>query len=553
MDDHATSTAAALLPVRRFLAAWRRRVVLAAAIDGLLEAALAAGLLLLAGLLLGIRPLGWPVVLLAATALAWTGGRALAGHGLERLAPELDRLLGSHDRLSSALQFGRLSRPTSFMRAHLEETAAWLERSRPSLPRRRPRRAGAALLLALWTGALLSPSGAVLPPPDEAPRAPAVTPAARKLAGRLARARRQAQRLRLGRLENLLAAAASEIGLPIEIPPPAPPPESSPRPGDDEGRDRPAPAPPARGSEQRLSAPATAAAGPAYLAAGKFDALSSRAYRQAFAELDRALRLGELQPADIRLLAGHVERISAALAVSAGQEDTRAGAELARPPAGQAGDSGGFDRALAPLLQKSFGEFLRRYADHLAGRALSRDGSPATAQPPPSGLARLPRRGQGRRLTRQADPRALPGGMSATPTAGGSAAARGALNRQAARQRGGGVAQAGGSGAGSGGGGGRGQLGPPPVLPRPRRVEWLDLPARLGSGRSLFELLQRFGRGQGLAGSGGDTRRTRRLLGEFARMAELAGSSGAVPADMRDYVRAYFLAIRRLAGGGSAP
>ena len=165
--------------LQRPLTRVRRRLRLQAALEGGARAAVLAAAALLAGVYLwrlqaiGRRGLGAVALLAAGIFLAGLLARALGRIPLDRVALQIDRTHGLHDRLRSALSFAREPAPTPFMQAAIAdaERASDGVDPRRAAPLRRPEElAPAAVIVAVAGMVALLHFPARTPAVAEAPR-----------------------------------------------------------------------------------------------------------------------------------------------------------------------------------------------------------------------------------------------------------------------------------------------------------------------------------------------------------------------------------------------
>jgi hypothetical protein len=206
----------------------RRREILGRLLAGLPDV-LVLGLLgsLALGAAFDGRALGFSLLGLGLGLLAYLARLGLRDGSLARHAQRLDQALGLHDRISSAHAFARAERMTDFMRAHLAETAAFLERRGPlraALPRpARLRAFGLFLVLGLVAlvphaerGALEARAGREASERRQRE--------ARSLTGELQRLARRAADQGRPRLARALARLEQELAAGRADPAPGPPP-----------------------------------------------------------------------------------------------------------------------------------------------------------------------------------------------------------------------------------------------------------------------------------------------------------------------------------------
>lgn len=492
------------------------------------------------------------------------------GNSLRAVAIRLDRELGLYDRVSSALVFSRRPEPDAFMRAHLRETAAFLQ-AHPgcSLPVPWPRR-GRVLVLFLAIGL-----AAVLPHSD---RARVRVAQQREIKERRARAaedmvrqlddlRKRARRAGLEKLERMIEWAERKIAeemqilAPEDLAPPEPEPEPNRGPGPGSTIAKTAPeeqveiraGQPGQGSisrSPRLSATAS------YQPTGKFDSFPDSAYAGVFAELDRAIIGEELSAEQLEEISGHLKQGAGKIsAFGADQSFGAIGAEgqMRNVPAEKVtpqDEHQNFDRAGLGLHLKAFSEFLNRYAAHLGERAMGRariemgeekntGGETidiAASIPPPKG-AKFAVKG----VSDEADRPLLQGTPEQMARVAAQAGGKVTADARGTQVRGQGTSP-GGTGAGAGGGGGR--AAPVGVLPRAEGGEYLPLEGKLADGKVVLELIDERGHRR-LAGRGaGRSVSYQDVYVQYAKGAEAELNGERVPLQMRDYIREYFRSIR---------
>jgi hypothetical protein len=545
----------------------RRRVVASRLADALVDS-LVFGLLgcLAFGTLghwAGWGSAGWVVffVLLFLALSGYVAHSILSGTSLRAVAILLDEKLGYHDRISSALAFARVHEPTTFMQAHLRETAAFLrDRLDQVLPMPRPGRGRAFLLfLALALVALLPHSDRIARmEADRRDGAVRRVRETRSLAREMEQLRSQADLRGLKKLSKMLAQVEEDLNrrldlvAPEELEPPPPPEPPKPaqtqgttarqeageeglRPADDQaGTAKP-------GQGVQLSNVAT------YQPVGKFDSFPQEAYTEVFAELDSSLLDGQLTGAELANLAEHVDDTAGKIANFAfntdmdlpGMEAKMSGRDA--EDYAKAGRYNPMEAVKASLQYRSFAEFLKRYAAHLGEKAM--------------GKARF-------ELSEQANTGGEVFNVSAPPPKDGKYALRGVTDQppntpmlqgsreQAARI----AAQAKSMGrdakngthsgaAGAGAGASQRTSGVPAVLPQPEGGQYLPLQGKLGEGPAVIQVIDDRGR-RNITARSGETVTYREVFVHYARSAEAELSSEQVPLHMRDYIRDYFRSIR---------
>lgn len=488
------------------------------------------------------------------------------GTSLEAVAQSLDRAFGFRDRLSSALSFSRLPEPTGFMRAHIQETLAFLAAQPESaLPIPIPARSRVYVAAVAIAFVSLVPHSDRLST-EVGEREVAIERRARVASGLVSELRDLRSRANLRGLKKIshwvevaerAVAEEQKILEPEELTPPektatrdAPEQrnrafESQTEPG--EGRDPKA--------DIRLALAAQ------YQPVGKFDSFPDQSYQEVFAEIDALVVDGTLTSGELKQLANQVDGAAGkignfgffeadknnGLEGSMRNVDSRFG--TTRGEQMPQGEFDGIKNQLAPLQFKAFSEFLKRYASHVGARALGqaqqearrREVETVAASVPPPKDAEFKLTGVG---DRPEAPLLQAPGAQAAKLLQALASAEGSdqdLRQNALKVRGGGT-QVGGQGAGVGASGGR--KGAPQVLPQASGGEYLPLEGKLGDGESILQIIDQRGRrtlssGQKPAGSS-----YRDVYIEYAKGAEAALNGEEVPLPMRDFVRDYFRSIR---------
>ncbi len=503
------------------------------------------------------------------------------GTSLEAVAVWLDRELGFFDRISSALQFSRQAEPTGFMRAHMAETAAFLESHADQTNRVMavpwPARGRAfALFLVIGLVSLLPHADrARIEARDRSERVEARRRAGRDLVSELTRLRKEAELSGLTRLSEMVADAEQALSRQLDLVEPEdlePPPAQE----DADGSKLPATSSRHDSPDQALKKGVGAAAGgvagqgvslsqvASYQPVGKFDSFPAQSYAEVFAELDEVV-IGDdfLTAAELSNLTEHVDSAAGNIGNFGFMDDNRAfGLEGAmRNPEGEAmmaaQDYNAMERGVAGLQYKAFSEFLKRYAAHLGEKALGRahfehtqkrtgeGGEVVNVSAPPPKDAEFAIQG----VTDKPNAPLLQGTPEQMAQVAAQTLAAGQITGQdasdsALKVRGGGTAP-GGKGAGVGSGAGRGKAAPK-ILPRASGGEYLPLEGRLADGDSVVRLIDARGRRKlgSRSGAGTGAITYREVFVQYARGAEAELNSEKVPLHMRDYIRDYFRAIR---------
>lgn len=526
----------------------------------------------------GFTAAGWTAFfgLLALVLLAYLAYELTRGTSLRAVAIRLDRELGFHDRISSALDFTRSPTPTGFMKAHLEETADFLaEHQQRAVTVPWPRRGRAfGLFLALVLVSFL-PHGdrAQLEAGQRRARVEQQRRATRDLANELHQLRQQAELVGLPKLGDVLAQAeralVEELSLVEEEDLPVPdaqePPPDSKAPVTTGQPDNPDEAlkqgiPGATGGVAgqgvRLSKVAS------YQPVGKFDSFPAQAYAEVFAELDDTIIGDDFLTADeLSGLAEHLDQAAGNIGNFGFQMDSNSKPDMGPGPGKKSMSEEDrrdeFRGGLEALQYKAFSEFLKRYAAHLGEKAMgrahfeqtqkrsSKGGEVVNVSAPPPKDAEFAVTG----VSDQANAPLLGGTPEQMAQAAAQAMAKGKVtganaSTDAIKVRGGGT-QAGGQGAGVGGGGPRAAAAPK-VLPRASGGEYLPLEGKLADGQSVVRLIDAMGHrtlgAKQTAGAKGLNYRD--VFVEYAHGAEAELNSEDVPLQMRDFVREYFRSIR---------
>ncbi len=551
----------------------RRRLIAGRAAAALLECAVFALLSALAfGGLAGPLDLGasaWGIFLvgLGTVTMAYVARETVRGTSRLDVAILLDERLGFKDRISSCLSFENRSRQTAFMRAHLAETAqSLLQVVAKPLPFPVPRRLRALLLFcALGLVSLIPHAERSSLREQEGVRASAhKAGAARGLAHDLKRVRREAGLRGLPRLSGMIADVEREMSARIDL---LTAQERKPKAkalnesetdssGQTQAETKAAMAA-LRGHALGKGAGLRLAGSATYRPTGKFDSFPAAAYAATFAELDARLLDGDLTARQLSDLARHLEGVADRFSSQGFESDHQAelveraalshdGDEVLETSAGNS-----FDRSLKPLQQKSFSEFLMRYAAHIGQKALGHlrhepggrndnDVNIGNIPAPPGKQATSAMRRVGTRpaaelpiLEGQVGKAGAPEGHGNPQNTGTAKTAEGAVPEGTAK----------GAGAGSGGGGRK--AGAPPVLPRALGGEYLPLRGKLSDGKAVVQVIsERGSTGRGLASAESGQVTYRDVFVQYARGAEAELSGERVPLQMRDYIRDYFRSIR---------
>ena len=390
MTDHIES------PVLDIIQRSRRRVI-ASRLAGALIDGLVFGLLvcLAFGTLAywaGWGTAGWMVflVLLFLALAGYAAHSALAGTSLRAVAILLDEKLGYHDRISSALAFSGVHRPTAFMQAHLRETAVFLKDRRDDLlPTPRLGRGRAlALFLALALIALLPHSDHIAQQQqDRREQVIRKVQDTRGLAREMEQLRREADLRGLKKLSKMLAQVEEDLNRRLDLVTPEelepPPPPEQPKPAEVAGTTA------KQGTEEEGLKPADEKVGTAkpgqgvqlsnvatYQPVGKFDSFPEEAYAEVFDELDSSLLDNQLTGVELANLAEHVDDTAGKIANFAyntdmdlmGMEAVMSGKDA--DDYAKAGRYDPMEAVQAALQYRSFAEFLKRYASHLGEKAM---------------------------------------------------------------------------------------------------------------------------------------------------------------------------------------
>ncbi len=554
-------------PVLDIVRRSRRRVIISRLFDALVDG-LVFGLLLCLGFgalwhWAGWGPGGWAVffVLLFLVLAGYVVHAALAGTSLRAVAILLDEKLGYHDRVSSALAFSSVREPTDFMRAHLRETAAFLQdRLDDVLPMPPPGRSRAlALFLVIALVALLPHSDRVAPRWKE--RRERITRRvgdARGLAREMEQLRREADLRGLKKLSKMIALVEEDLKRRLDLvpaeEPESPPPPEPPRPSETQGTTA------RQGDEEEGLRPADEQAGVAkpgkgvqlsnvatYQPVGKFDSFPQEAYTEVFAELDSSLLDNQLTGVELANLAEHVDDTAgkiANLAYDADMDLVGMEAMMTGKNAedyARAGRYNPIEAVQAALQYRSFAEFLKRYAAHLGERAMGKsrlelgeeantDGEVFNVSAPPPRDGKYALRG----VTQQ---------PTGTPVLKGTREQISKLTSQARSMSQGDQKGQHGGAAGAGAGASERTGGLPAVLPRPEGGQYLPLQGKLGEGPTVIQVIDDRGR-RNISARSGRAIGYREVFTHYARGAEAELSSEQVPLHMRDYIRDYFRSIR---------
>jgi hypothetical protein len=508
---------------------------------------------------------GWAafLVLLFLALAGYAAYFSLAGTSLRAVAIWLDEKLDYHDRISSALAFSRVDRPTAFMQAHLRETAAFLQdRRNDLLPTPRLGRGRAlALFLALALVALLPHSDRIVQEHrDRRERAIRRVRDTRGLAGEIEQLRSEADLRGLKKLSKLLAQVEADLNrhldlvTPEELEPPLPP--EQPKPAETAGTTV------KQGADEDGLKPVdekvgTAKPGPGiqlsnvatYQPVGKFDSFPEEAYSEVFAELDSSLLDNQLTGAELTNLAEHVDDAAGKIANFAynsdmdlvGMEAIMSGKDA--DDYAKAGRYNPMETAQAALQYRSFAEFLKRYASHLGKKAMGKarlemdekadtggEVFNVSAPPPKDGKYAL------RGVAEQPPNQPMLQGSKEQMTGMPNAARARAMSQK--NQEG---SHTGAAGAGAGASQRTGRV--PAVLPRPEGGQYLTLEGKLGEGPAVIQVIDDRGR-RNISVRLGETITYREVFVHYARGAEAELNSEQVPLHMRDYIRDYFLSIR---------
>ncbi|HUU02386.1 MAG TPA: hypothetical protein VM425_13160 [Myxococcota bacterium] len=548
----------------------RRRLIAGRAASALLECAVFALLSALAfGGLAGPLDLGagaWSIFLvgLGTVIMAYVAREAVRGTSHLDVAVLLDERLGFKDRISSCLSFENRSRQTAFMRAHLAETAQSLRQvaAKPlSFPV--PRRLRALLLFcALGLVSLIPHAERSSLRGQEGVSASAhKAGAARGLAQDLKRVRREAGLRGLPRLSGMIADVEREMSVRIDLltaqerklKAKAHKESETDSSGQTQAETKAAMAA-LRGRELGTGTGSRLAGSATYRPTGKFDSFPAAAYAATFAELDARLLDGDLTARQLSDLARHLEGVADRFSSQGFESDHQAelveratlshdGDEVLETSAGNS-----FDRSLKPLQQKSFSEFLMRYAAHIGQKALGHlrfepggrndnDVSIGNIPAPPGKQATSAMRRAG---TRPAEDMPILEGQAGEAGTSSQAVATSAGKKGG---RAGAGTSPGGAGAGSGGGGRK--AGAPPVLPRALGGEYLPLRGKLSDGKAVVQVISERGKSRLASRRSAVPEVTYSdVFVQYATGAEAELSGERVPLQMRGYIRDYFRSIR---------
>ncbi len=504
---------------------------------------------------------------LGAMILAYVAIEALQGTSSMDVALLLDEHLNLKDRISSWLSFEGRSKQGAFMRAHLAETVECLSRveAKP-LPFPLPKRLRAFILFIVLVLLSLMPHAdrALLAEREDVRASAGKVSAARRKARELARIRHEAGLRGLPKLAGMIADVEREMSAKIDLltkQERKPPADARKDHGKDSSEQATAETAAAKtkltGRELGLSAGLRKAGSAAYRPTGKFDSFPDSAYAATFAELDERLLDGDLTARQLSDLARHLEGVADRFS-SQGFESDHQAELVERAALSHDGDEvldtsrgNSFDRSLKPLQQKSFSEFLMRYAAHIGNKAL--------------GQLRFEPGGEGKSDMKIGAIKAPPGKKAAsamrrvdskpapeTPMVSGEVGKAGTSSQAAGdgkmKGRAEGTAKGAGTspgGAGAGSGGGGRAAGAPPVLPRALGGRYLPLHGKLSDGKAVVQVINDHGHGGRRLASAESAKVTYRdVFVQYAHGAEAEISGEKVPLQMRDYIRDYFRSIR---------
>lgn len=495
------------------------------------------------------------------------------GTSMQEVAEILDEKLGFKDRLSSALRFYNSSKPTGFMRAHMQETNEFLQnRPQAHLPIPWPQRTKAYILfLAIVLTSLLPHEDRVrIEALDKQNKLKQRKQQATQIAKELSDIRRRSDLAGLTRLSSMVMEVQRAISEQMDL---LPPKEQDEAPKSDTPTDSTSEKSQDSSSQVAMDISDSGASGnnprlsqvASYRPVGRFDSFPAESYSEVFSELDNLVISDDfLTSKELQALSDHVNDVAAKLGnfgyfkdEQASRPESGPGAQYGQMDPDEADDP--FRAGLAPLQYKAFSEFLKRYAAHLGEKALGKAHLEHLAKqkaesdrgkilnistPPPKdgkySVQSASQKPQGPMI--QGTPKQV--SKVASQVLSGGKVTSNQSPENSLKVTGGGT-QPGGKGAGVGGGGGA-RAPSPKVIPTASGGEYLPLDGKLSDGRSVIQIIdargkRKLGKGQTRISAKVTYKEVFKGYAQGAE-AELAGES--VPLQMRDYVRQYFLSIR---------
>ncbi len=500
----------------------------------------------------------------------WLTHQVRTGTSMQEVAKLLDEKLGFKDRLSSALMFSNSEHPNEFMLAHIDETNDFLKKTNHTiLPIRLPRRSRAyVLFVAIVLVSILPHEDRVtLRAVEKRIRVQNIKHDAMKIAEELDDIRVRSDMLGLKKLSSMVKEVHRAISDQMDILPPQDPDElknsdtpmksSTEKAHDGPGIPVMQDATNAAGANPRFSRISS------YRPVGRFDAFPEESYSEVFSELDKLIISDDfLTSKELQTLSDHIDDVAGKLGNFGYFKDEQATTPQAGPGPqyGQMDpeESGNpFKTGLAPLQYKAFSEFLKRYAAHLGEKALGKAHREELAgkntkskgkvvnismPPPKSGKFTIQSTSQKPRGPILQATQKQAAKVASQLQSGGKTITQ--YSKNSLKVTGGGT-QPGGKGAGVGSSGGA-RSPNSKVIPRASGGEYLPLEGKLSDGRTVIQIID--AKGKKRLGSIGGPESSKITYNEIFKgyaqgaQAELAGE--AVPLQMRDYVRQYFLSIR---------